>query len=240
MSDHKEDMAGADQAKAYGSSRQEVKREVVEFVKMVAWFLVLFFLLRTYVIEGYEVQGPSMQPSLYNGERILVFKLWHELSKLGPFRGLSAIQAGDIVVFDSTDEADKRYVKRVVAEGPAKTAGNVVGAAQVQGTASPAPAVKVEVYEVKDEAGESYFKVYADNKCVDQQYLPHAEQWQRLEEQRRRPDCLEYLSPGQYFVMGDNRRVSRDSRSFGPVSDDHIIGKAVLRFWPPHRISFLR
>ena len=56
-------------------TRQEAKREMVEFVKMVVWFLLLFLVLRGFVIEGYEVQGPSMEPTLYEQERILVFKL---------------------------------------------------------------------------------------------------------------------------------------------------------------------
>ena len=52
------------------SPGSEVRREIVEFVKVVVWFLVLFFMLRFFVIEGYEVQGPSMEPTLLNGERI--------------------------------------------------------------------------------------------------------------------------------------------------------------------------
>jgi len=40
------------------------------------------------------------------------------------------------------------------------------------------------------------------------------------------------LGPEEYFVMGDNRNVSRDSRSFGAVPADNIIGEALLRFWP--------
>ncbi|MEQ8675104.1 MAG: signal peptidase I [Aggregatilineales bacterium] len=41
------------------------------------------------------------------------------------------------------------------------------------------------------------------------------------------------LGPNDYFMMGDNRNHSNDSRSFGVVPSDHIIGEVVLRFWPP-------
>ena len=58
-----------------------IKAEFTELVKMVVWFLVLFFFLKWTVIEGYEVQGPSMEPTLWNNERILVFKLPHYLSR---------------------------------------------------------------------------------------------------------------------------------------------------------------
>lgn len=43
------------------------------------------------------------------------------------------------------------------------------------------------------------------------------------------------LADDQYFVLGDRRQDSRDSRSFGPIRRDHIIGKAWIRYWPPEK-----
>lgn len=45
------------------------------------------------------------------------------------------------------------------------------------------------------------------------------------------------LQPGEYWLAGDNRAVSRDSRDFGPVSAKSIIGKALLKVWPPAKIG---
>jgi signal peptidase I len=51
------------------------------------------------------------------------------------------------------------------------------------------------------------------------------------------PDETWILEANQYFVMGDNRNHSRDSRSFGPVPIGHIVGRVVFRYWPLLRIG---
>jgi len=204
------------------SDKQELKHEVVDFIKLVVWFLVIFLGLRSYVIEGYEVQGPSMIPTLENNERILVLKLPHILGKFSVFSSINAIDPGDIVVFDSPDTSNKRYVKRVIAMGPKDTGKNKVDAGSENANNGD------QVY-VKFELG----NVYVNNVRLEEKYL--------RQEARTSPDRDDLtLGPGEYYVLGDNRRVSKDSRSFNAIDDESIIGKAFLRFWPPSRIGFLK
>jgi signal peptidase I len=205
--------------------KQEAKREVVEFFKLVFYFLILFIVMRWYAIEGYEVQGPSMQPTLQNGQRILVFKLPHILSQFSIFSGLEALKPGDIVVFQSPDDRDKRYVKRVIAKGPAVQHGKVVSAERQDELDSSQEGVRV-----KYDRG----NVYIDHHRLIEDYIPaeenqHTETYEEVE-----------LGPGDYYVLGDYRDISKDSRTFGPIQDSKIIGKAVLRFWPLSQFAILR
>ena len=198
-----------------------IKAELAEVIKMVVWFLVLFLCLKMFVIEGYEVQGPSMEPTLWNNERILVFKFSHQLSKLFP--SFQPIKPGDIVVFERTEDAGKRYVKRVVAEGlPADNANKVAA----HGNDETGP----ESVSLRIEKG----RVFVNNQRIEEKYLPLD-----IEEGFDSSDRAD-LKPGQYYVMGDNRPVSKDSRVFGAVEDEKMIGKAVLRFWPLSRFGLLR
>lgn len=213
---------GADLPKS--ATRQEVKREIVEFVKLVAWFLVLFIALKTYVIEGYEVQGPSMIPTLRDEERILVLKLPHIVSRWSIFGDYEAIDEGDVIVFRSPDGSGKRYVKRVIAKGPKGQGLNTAGAAKEGANEGDTVIVSVD-----------RGSVYVNNKLIEEDYISES-----VREADESTDLERVLYPGTYYVMGDNRTVSKDSRSFGEIADERIIGRAVLRFWPLHKISLLR
>ncbi len=203
---------------------QTVKREVTELIKMVVLFLLVFWGLKAFVIEGYEVQGDSMIPTLEDRERILVFKLPTKLAGLPFIGGFSPLDAGDIVVFDSNVENNKRYIKRVIARGPAQSAGKTVAADAVHQNGTDPDDVKV-LFE--------YGAVYVNNQKIEEPYLVHEEQ--------HSPDLRDpvFLDNGEYYVLGDHRSVSKDSRSFNAVQEDQVIGKAVLRIWPLSSFGFL-
>lgn len=186
---------------------------------MVVILLVLFWALKAFVIEGFEVQGDSMLPTLRDQDRILVFKLPHKLSRVPLFRWIEPFDEGDILVFEGV--GNKRYVKRLIAYNPIATT-QTVEAGPVNDLAVDASAVKVEF-----DRG----IVRVNNWQIDESvYLPEKER-----HTRGRDIC--YLKPGEYYVLGDNRGVSKDSRSFRAVSDRQVAGKAIVRFWPLSRIK---
>ncbi|MCK5860995.1 MAG: signal peptidase I [Candidatus Hydrogenedentes bacterium] len=201
--------------------KQEAKREFIELIKLVVIFLLVFWGVKSFIIEGYEVQGESMTPALEDRDRILVFKLPHKLSSLSLFSSIQAFDDTDIIVFEGV--GNKRFVKRVIAHSPRLT-GNTVDAQHLEETDSKKNLVKVEF----DRGA-----VRVNNWQIDETaYLP-----EEARTMRGKDACM--LQPGEYYVLGDHRQVSKDSRSFSAIADEQIIGKAVVRFWPLNRFKVL-
>lgn len=199
-------------------SKSSLKREVAELLKLVVVFLVIFWVFKTFIAEGYEVLGDSMLPTLHDQDRILVFKLPHWLGAVDVFGWVKPFDEGNIIVFE--DPSGKRLVKRLIAFNPRQRSHSVDAAPLVDGDGA-SPPTKVEF---------DYGVVRVNNWQVDETaYLP-----EKARQARGRDVC--YLQPGEYYVLGDNREVSKDSRSFHAVTDNQIVGRAVLRFWPLSKI----
>ncbi|MFA6244143.1 MAG: signal peptidase I, partial [Candidatus Hydrogenedentales bacterium] len=78
--------------------------------------------------------------------------------------------------------------------------------------------------------------LFVDNRRVEESYLPSeiTEPFQAKERDEAK------LRAGEYYVLGDNRRPSKDSRTFGPVDDQRVIGKAILRLWPLSKFGVIK
>jgi len=74
-------------------------------------------------------------------------------------------------------------------------------------------------------------RVYVDGQPLDEDYLPSGTVSEGLPPTR--------VPAGSVFVMGDNRSQSRDSRVFGPIPLDDIVGRVFVRIWPPSRVAFM-
>lgn len=85
-------------------------------------------------------------------------------------------------------------------------------------------------------------KVFVNGKAEDQSYLPSG--WQNPTSEYCTVWTTSLPNPykvpaGDYFVMGDNRKDSYDSRYWGPLPASYIVGRAFVRMWPPSRAGFL-
>lgn len=84
--------------------------------------------------------------------------------------------------------------------------------------------------------GDSIFidhgRVWLNNQPLDEPYVP-----QRYRDTRSMPEMI--VPQGEYFVMGDHRSISSDSRDFGPVDRDLIYGKAAFIYWPADSVGIV-
>jgi signal peptidase I len=76
-------------------------------------------------------------------------------------------------------------------------------------------------------------RVYVNGSQLQERYVPN-----RFSDDRSQPEMV--LSPHEYFVMGDHRSISSDSREFGPVERNLIYGKAVFVYWPMEQVGVVR
>ena len=76
-------------------------------------------------------------------------------------------------------------------------------------------------------------RVYVNGKRLPEPYVPN-----RFSDDRSQPEMV--LPPHEYFMMGDHRSISSDSRDFGPVERNLIYGKAVFVYWPMEQVGVVR
>jgi signal peptidase I len=79
----------------------------------------------------------------------------------------------------------------------------------------------------------AYGRLYLNGKLMDEPYVPV-----QFEDTRSYPETL--VPADTYFVLGDHRSMSNDSRDFGPVLRSYIYGKAVFGYWPVEKLGVLR
>jgi signal peptidase I len=174
--------------------------------------LAIALLIKSFLVQAFYIPSESMVPTLERGDRVLVEKISYRIGDPVP---------GDIVVFDNSFQAegttdDERSVITRIGDAfrglfgmPASGHSDVIKRV-----------VGVGGDRVEGRDGE----VLVDGTPVDEPYLGDGVGTE---------DFSPVLVPqGEVFVLGDNRGSSGDSRTFGPVPVDAIVGKAFLVVWP--------
>ncbi|MGH8583179.1 MAG: signal peptidase I [Gammaproteobacteria bacterium] len=196
---------------------------LVEYARSFFPIFLIVLLLRSFLVEPFRIPSGSMMPTLLIGDFILVNKYTYGI-RLPVLNvkvvDIGAPQRGDIVVFRYPRDPSTPFIKRVVGlPGDRVT----YTAKSLRINDKPIAQRPVGLYE-----GNGSGKSMNGATLLDE----------RLESVRHAilidPDLpsLEVrqfeVPPGHYFVMGDNRDNSKDSRYWGTVPDDHLIGKAFL------------
>ena len=181
--------------------------EFFSFLGIILLALVFAFLITSYVFRSYAVDGPSMEPTLQNNDKLIIWKVPRTWASITGHQYVP--KRGDIIVFTESNlsacgqTTTKQLIKRVIGLPGDKV---VIK----NGT--------VTIYDKKHPNG-----FQPDNTLpYDKTHFI----------QPSTPNETIQLNSHQLFVMGDNRPVSCDSRRFGPINTSQIIGQLVLRILP--------
>ena len=188
---------------------------LVEYAKSFFPVLFVVFVLRSFLVEPFQIPSSSMVPTLQVGDYILVNKFTYGI-RLPVVRtkvmDLSKPQRGDVMVFFPPHMNDTYYIKRVVGM-PGDTVSYRNKHLSVNGQS-----VKLESLGVVPD-GAARFEVGLEA-------LGESSHLTQMNQQRPARDFTVTVKPGHYFMMGDNRDNSSDSRVWGQVPEKDIVGKA--------------
>src|SRR5947209_7686943 len=186
------------------------KSTVREYFESIVIAVILAFFIRTFVVQAFKIPTGSMENNLLIGDHLLVNKLL-----LGPtatrleraLLPMGTIARRDVIVFKYPEDPDRDFIKRVIA----------------------LPGETVELREKR---------VYINGKPLDEPYVHFLEPPGGAGEFHEVTsfDVRERYGPvtvpaNQYFVMGDNRDNSQDSRYWGFLPREYVKGKALVIYW---------
>jgi signal peptidase I len=193
---------------AEGRTRPSTRRTLVEYGVILVVALAVAFLLQAFVVKPYRIPSPSMVPTLDPGDRVLVARFLYHFTS--PARG-------DIVVFKYPLDTRTVFIKRVIGL-PGDTISLHDGSVYVDGVRQ----------------NEPYLPKLDGRPVPTEPALPVSGSTMTEPWSLNRP----YTVPAKhYFMMGDNRTDSDDSRVWGPVPASDLIGRAFLIYWPVTRIG---
>lgn len=158
-------------------------REILETLLLA---LIIFFGVKEFVLQNFRVEGQSMEPNFHTGQYLIVDKISYRLRP---------IERGDVIVFVPPREANRDFIKRVIA----------------------LPGERVEIRQGR---------VLINGKLLQEPYITVS--WTYTY-------GPQVVGENEYFVLGDNRNNSSDSRMWGLLPKKNVVGKAWLSYWPPQQ-----
>jgi len=187
-------------------------RVIIDWVVTIVGAILIVLAIKEWVVNPYRIPSSSMEPTLHCAEPSGGCEARFSdrvLANRFIYRFKSP-ERGDIVVFETPLAA-----RRECGAGGTFVK-RIIG-------------LPGERLELRTERGLSY--VYIDGRRLVEQYIA-------VNRRDSREPRAYRIPKGQYFMMGDNRGQSCDSREWGTVPRDNLIGKVFATYWPPNRISF--
>ena len=176
-----------------------------EMFESICVAVILAFFVRTFVVQAFKIPSGSMEPNLLIGDHLLVNKFVSAptLSSLErTLLPIDVVHRGDIIVFKHPKTPERDLIKRTIG-------------------------LPGETIELRDR------RVYVNGKPLDEPYARYL--FPEGAGDLPQTDVRRHFGPltipdGQYFMMGDNRDNSEDSRYWGPLPRDYVKGKALFLY----------
>ena len=194
---------GADANREFVSNRKSTAREYFESI-CVAVILALF--VRTFVVQAFKIPTGSMENNLLIGDHLLVNKFVFAPTLTGLEEAVlpvDSIRRGDIIVFKYPEEPERDFIKRVIG-------------------------LPGETIELRKK------RVYIDESLLDEPYVrflvpPGDDEGEEFDLRVRYGPVT--VPEGHYFMMGDNRDNSEDSRYWGFLPQEYVKGRALFVYF---------
>ena len=182
------------------------KSTIREYFESIVIAVILALFIRTWVVQAFKIPTGSMEQNLLIGDHLLVNKFVFSPTANyveDMFLAVGDVERGDIIVFKFPEEPERDFIKRVIG-------------------------LPGETLEMRGQ------RVYIDGEPLDEPYLH--KQLSGGEANHIVQDQWQNFGPvsvprDHYFMMGDNRTNSQDSRFWGPLPHSYVKGKAMVVYW---------
>ncbi len=189
------------------TKRRDIKNTIASIL-ILLMAPIIALMLTLFVFQSYQVDGPSMETTLQNNDRLIVWKLPRTWARITNHQYVP--NRGDIIIFREPglgnyeeEDGGKQLVKRVI------------------GLPGDKVVVQDGVITIYNTEHPNGFQPDATMQYGANGHIPETDN-----------DGTYVISANQLFVCGDNRPNSLDSRIFGPINTDQVVGKLVARILP--------
>jgi signal peptidase I len=200
------------------TSKGKTKSKTREYIESLIIAAIIAFFVRSFFIQAFRIPSSSMEPTLLIGDHLLVNRLSYVMKI--PFTdkvifNLGDPKKGDVIIFRYPIDPDKDFIKRVIA-----TEGDTI-------------AIKDKVIYINGKRIEDKWGHYSTTVILPE-YINPRDNFGPFK-----------VPPNSYFVMGDNRDRSLDSRYWGVVSKEHLVGRALILYFslnakPDNVLGYIR
>ena len=194
-----------------------------EIISTILFVLICVILIRYFIGELRWIPSGSMRPTILEHDRVFVEKT--------DFFPKKEIKRGDILVFYPPEVQLSNSPFAVLSRLSGIFCKDIAFIKRTIGLPG-------EKFEVKYDEAKDEYRVFINDKALNEPYIISKNNWSPCNKQMF---CGPFIIPkGHYFMMGDNRGNSQDSRFWGFLDEKRIIGRANFMFFPIKRINFLR